>query len=92
MDWYARYCRENGIPRKFGRSAERHKERIRKNIAKAESLESVDLSAYGTRQEAEDALFKKATAMGLTSTIFWAIVSWLIRKLLDGHFGEENDG
>lgn len=91
MDWYSKYCKENGIPQKFGRSAERHRARIRKNIAKAESLENVDLSAYETRQEAEDALFKKASALGLTSTIFWAIVSWLIRQLLDGRFGEEND-
>jgi hypothetical protein len=90
VDWYVKYCKDNGIPRKYGRSAERHKKRIKRTFDKANSLESVDLSSFSTREEAEEALFKKASGLGLTSTIFFTIISWLIQQLLNGHFGDND--
>lgn len=73
--------------------SEKKERRRRKCFEKAERLKEHDLSKYKTREEAEDALQIQGAALvigtgGIIFVILSSIISWMVQKLLDKHFGQ----
>lgn len=89
-NWYKTYCKEHGIQQKHGKRALQHEYTLRRRVSRAAKLEDEDLSSFATREEAQEHLEKRASEMGLTGTIVFQIVMWVIKMLLDRHFRDNN--
>lgn len=91
-NWYLDYCRDNGIPIKYGKERDAHERSLRRQYNRARSLEKEDLSSFTSREDAQKHLLQKSEEMtvgmtGLELLIFQSIIGWLIKKLLDRVFG-----
>ena len=91
---YSDFVREEPlICNEMERNAAKKERRRRHAFEKASRLQKHDLSQYATRDEAEVALKAEADEMvvgcgGIFFTVMMAVLSWMIRKLLDRQFGD----
>jgi hypothetical protein len=93
VNWYEEYCKEFGYSAKSGRRGERDAERMKRRVEKAATLSKEDLSSFADRASAEAHLEDKAVGMygSFGFMLFQALISWVIRRILDGYFGAKND-
>ena len=93
MNWYEEYCKEFGYSAKPGRKGERDADRLRRRVEKASTLSKEDLSSFTDRVSAESHLEDKAVQMygSFGFMLFQALISWVIRRILDSYFGVTND-
>ena len=93
MDWYEEYCKEFGYSAKPGRRGQRDADRLKRRVEKAATLSKEDLSSFTDRVSAEAHLEDKAVGMygSLGFMLFQALISWVIRRILDSYFGAKND-
>ena len=93
MNWYEEYCKEFGYQARPGRRGERDADRLKRRVEKAATLSKEDLSSFTDRVSAEAHLEDKAVGMygSLGFMLFQALISWVIRRILDSYFGAKND-
>jgi hypothetical protein len=93
VDWYEEYCKEFGYSAKPGRRGQRDADRLKRRVEKAATLSKEDLSSFTDRASAEAHLEDKAVSMygSFGFMLFQALISWVIRKILDSYFGSQND-
>jgi|APGre2960657404_1045060.scaffolds.fasta_scaffold40335_3 hypothetical protein len=93
VNWYEEYCKEFGYSAKSGRRGERDAERMKRRVEKAATLSKEDLSSFTDRASAEAHLEDKAVGMygSFGFMLFQALISWVIRRILDSYFGAKND-
>ena len=93
MDWYSEYCNDFGYSAKPGRRGERDADRLRRRVEKIATLSKEDISSFTVRSAAEAHLEDKAIQMygSFGFMLFEILISWVIRRILDSYFGEDND-
>lgn len=93
MNWYDEYCKEFGYSAKSGRRGERDADRLKRRVEKAATLAKEDLSSFTDRASAEAHLEDMAVGMygSFGFMLFQALISWVIRRILDSYFGAKND-
>jgi hypothetical protein len=93
VNWYEEYCKEFGYQAKPGRRGERDADRLKRRVEKAGTLSKEDLSSFTDRVSAEAHLEDKAVRMygSFGFILFQALISWVIRRILDSYFGSKDD-
>jgi hypothetical protein len=92
VNWYDEYCKEFGYSAKPGRRGERDAARLKQRIEKVATLSKEDLSSFTDRHQAEAHLEDKAVQMygSFGFLLFNALISWVIRRILDSWFGTKD--
>lgn len=92
MDLFDEYCKDHEIGFGGDQRDQRKAEKLKRRLDRVSPLQNEDLSRFSSREKAEDHLNGKAVGM-LGPVTFWimsSIISWLIRKLLDRCFNDNN--
>lgn len=92
MNLFDEYCKDHEIGFGGDQRDRRKAEKLKRRLDRVSPLQNEDLSKFSSRQEAEDHLNSKAVGM-VGPVTFWimsSIIRWLIVKLLDRWFNDNN--